>query len=194
MQVSGDDQKGLRFEPDQLEAWWQLITTRVVEPPPPHASDFINAREFSPGEAPEEWDGLNAPTSGAGTLWVDVDLDRADLRSLQQILPRLCPGITEEQITELFWVRLESRLEPNERVCIPAVSVIRSFEGWMVTAWHRERKIRGVESSVDEQWQALGADGARTAGDLAAIFIETASEHCGYRCRVAGNGLQPYTI
>jgi hypothetical protein len=194
MQISGDDRRGLKFEAAQLEAWWQEITTGVVDRPPPHASDFISAREFVPGEAPEEWDGLNAPPSGAGILWVDVDIARADLQSLQQILPRLCPGMGEEEITDLFWVGLEPRLEPDRDVRVPAVSVMRSFEGWLVTCWHRERTIRGVEAAVDERWQELGPADARTAGDLAALFIETASQRCGYSCRVTGNGLQPYTV
>jgi hypothetical protein len=194
MQISGDDRRGLKFEAAQLEAWWQEITTGVVDRPPPHASDFTSAREFVPGEAPEEWDGLNAPPSGAGILWVDVDIARADLQSLQQILPRLCPGMGEEEITDLFWVDLEPRLEDGTGKDAPAVSVIRSFEGWLITAWHRERTIRGVEAAVDERWQELGPVDARTAGDLAALFIETASQHCGYSCRVTGNGLQPYTV
>jgi hypothetical protein len=160
---------------------------------PSHPSDFMVAREFQPGAAPVDWDGLNTRPVGGGVLWVDVDITRADLRTLQQILPRLCPGISEERITDLFMAELEPRVEPDDGSPVPAVSVIRSFEGWMITCWHRERTLRGIEHAVEERWAQLGAEGARSAGDLAALFIEEASNHCGYSCRVAGNGLQPYT-
>jgi hypothetical protein len=152
-------------------------------------------RELVPGEGPADWDGLNTPPPGAGILWVDVDTERAELRSLQQILPRLCPGLSEDRITDLFMVELEARLEDDGRREVPVASVVRSFEGWMVTCWHEAgvsrldadgvSDRRAIHAAVGERWRELGAEQARTAGDLASIFFAEVGRRCGRMLRRA---------
>ena len=145
-------------------------------------SDFTTVKELFPGEAPYDWDGLNAPPLDTGFLWVDVDLQCAPLRSLQLLLSSLCPGIPLEQITDLYISELEPMAGDFPPVT-PDVSVIRSFD-WVVTCWHtgdgREEAYRAVEN----RWRELGPGDAVTAGDLAALLIEELSERRGHTCMV----------
>jgi len=162
------------------------------------AAEFITVRELVPGEAPTDWDGLNTPPPGTGILWIDVDPDRAELRSLEQILTGLCPGLIEEQITDLFMVELEARLEEPGRREVPAASVLRSFEGWMVTCWHEAGVNRvgadvignraEIHAAVERRWRELGAEQARTAGDLASIFLAEVGRRCRRSVPASVNG------
>ena len=179
-----------RWELDCAADWtWPERDSAVAEERRSGAADFLEIRRCLPGEAPTDWDGLNAPPADGGVLWVDIDISRADLRTLQQILPWLCPGISEARITDLFFAELEPQLDPD--VPAAAISTIRSFEGWLITCWHRQRTHRmdagegqatdrrGIHGAVEERWQALGAEGARSAGDLASLFFDEAGRHLG---------------
>ncbi|MGH2957336.1 MAG: hypothetical protein ACRDL6_10115 [Solirubrobacterales bacterium] len=162
------------------------------------AVEFITVRELVPGERPAGWDGLNAPPPGTGILWVDVDTDRAELRSVQQILSRLCPGLSEERVTDLFMVELEAGLEDGGCREVPVASVVRSFEGWLITCWHEAGVSRvgaealsdraAIHAAVEERWRELGAGQARTAGDLASIFFAEVGRRCGRRAAASVNG------
>jgi Mg2+ and Co2+ transporter CorA len=141
-----------------------------------HPSEFIRVMEMVPGEAPREWDGLNAPSTN-GVLWVDIDILNADLRTLLEVLPRLCPGISEERITDLFLVDLAPKVESDDDGQVRAVSAVQvkaketcgtrelhgrskagalsfqlveivSNEHWLVTCWHRERIHCGVDEDA----------------------------------------------
>jgi hypothetical protein len=147
-------------------------------------SDFAIVNEFFPGEAPHEWDGLNTLPLGVGVLWVDVDLSRAPLRSLQLLLSSLCPGIPLERITDFFMVELESRAEELFPAETPDVSVVRSFD-WLVTCWHGDGDHEEAHRAVEERWREIGPAGAMTARDLAAIFLDEISDQRGSICQVA---------
>lgn len=146
-------------------------------------SDFTTVRELFPGEAPYEWDGLNAPPTDVGVLWVDVNLDRAPLRSLELLLSSLCPGIQLERITDLYVTELAPRLEDLFPVT-PDVSIIRSFD-WVLTCWHAEDGREEAYRAVERRWQELGPAGAATAGDLAAILIDELSDRRDRICKIA---------
>jgi hypothetical protein len=145
---------------------------------------FVVVREFVPGVGGIDWDGLNTPPRSSGPLWVDVDLDRAPLHDLQQLLPKLCPGFAVSRITDFFLAELESRADEFVRYATPDVSVVRSFD-WLVTAWHTHAGHSETHREVERRWRELGAAGARTARDLAALFIEEAADHRGVTCQVA---------
>src|SRR5262249_27098591 len=101
-QMRDPGENGTELKPTEVDLAFERLAEAIGALRPPSPSDFIDVRELVPGEAPEAWDGLNVPPSGAGILWVDVDLDRANLKDLHEVLPRLCPGISEEEITDLF--------------------------------------------------------------------------------------------
>lgn len=147
-------------------------------------SDFTTVKELLPGEAPYDWDGLNAPPADAGFLWVDVNLERAPLRSLQILLSSLCSGIQLESITDLYIAELEPLVGELLSPVTPDVSVIRSFD-WVVTCWHRGDGREEAYGAVERRWQELGPGDAVTAGDLAALLIEEVSERRGHTCMVA---------
>jgi hypothetical protein len=147
-------------------------------------SDFVEVREFFPGEAPDEWDGLNIPPPRVGVLWVDVDLSRAPLRGLQLLLSSLCPGIPLERITDFFIAELEPRVEDLFPPVTPDVSVIRSFD-WVVTCWHGDGDHEETHRAVEERWREIGPAGAMTAGDLASIFIDEVTVCRDGTCQVA---------
>jgi hypothetical protein len=146
-------------------------------------SDFTTVKELFPGEAPYDWDGLNAPPVDTGFLWVDVNLDCAPLRSLQLLLSSLCPGIQLERITDLYIAELEPQVEEFPPVT-PDVSVIRAFD-WVVTCWHTGDGREEAYREVERRWQELGPGDAVTAGDLAALIVEEVSERRGHTCMVA---------
>jgi len=162
------------------------------------AVEFITVRELVPGEPPADWDGLNTRPPGPGVLWVDVDTATAELGSLQQILPRLCPGLAEERIVDLFMVELEARLEEGDRQEVPVASVLRSFEGWLITCWHEAGVSRvgadalgdrrAIHAVVEERWRELGAEQASTAGDLASIFFGEVARRCRRSVPASVNG------
>jgi hypothetical protein len=147
-------------------------------------SDFTTVRELLPGEAPYQWDGLNTPPVEVGVLWVDVNLDRAPLRSLQLLLSSLCPGIQLERITDLYVTELEQRFQEPFPPVTPDVSIVRSF-GWVLTCWHAGDGRDQAYRAVERRWQELGPRDAMTAGDLAAILIDELSERRERTCKIA---------
>ena len=166
-----------------------MFDPRHVRPPAAldehrtHPSDFLSVREFVPGQGSADWDGLNTPPPGTGVLWVDVDLDRADLRSLEQLLPRLCPGFPVSRITEFFMVGIEAAFDDLPHRVVPDVSVVRSFD-WLVTAWHHGEGHGETHRIVEQRWEEIGAAGAMTARDLAALFLEEVSDQRGSVCQL----------
>jgi Mg2+ and Co2+ transporter CorA len=172
-------QSGLRVDPP-LEAIDSRNGTVCVSVPnggPHHPSDFIKVTEFIPGQPPRQWDGLNRPRSVSGVLWVDIDVLQADLATLREILPSLCPGIPDERITDLFLVDVMPKVEADDDARVRAVSAVQvearescgatgahkhgragalvfqlvellSNEHWLVTCWHRERIHCGVEEDA----------------------------------------------
>jgi hypothetical protein len=163
---------------------WPEQQEAVTELRPPSPSDFLDVKVLVPGEAPIEWDGLNTPSADAGVIWVDVDLAQGGLRSLQEILPRLCPGFPAERVTDFFMVDLEGRFDDRPAAMTPDVSIVRSFF-WLVTCWHGDATHGGTHRAVEERWRELGPRGASTAGDLASLFIDEITDRRGATCHIA---------
>ena len=172
-------QSGLLVDPplETIDSRNGTVSVSVPNGRPTDPSDFIKVTEFIPGEPPRRWDDLNTPRSDSGVLWVDIDVLQADLATLREILPRLCPGIPDERITDLFLVDVTPKVEADDDGCVRAVSAVRvearescgevgahkhgragalvfqliellSNEHWLVTCWHRERIHCGVEEDA----------------------------------------------
>ena len=180
-----------------------------------HSSDALRVTEFIPGKAPRRLDGLDELPAENAVRWVDVDVLQTDLETLQETLPRLCPGICTERIVDLFERDPVPKVEQDDDGEIRAVSAVSvkaqapehpendegrpragslvfqlveivSNEHWLITCWHRERIYGGIEqdttadlvsahaeieSAVAKRWHDLGAEHARTAGDLGVLLL-----------------------
>ncbi len=144
---------------------------------PADPTEFIRVTELLPGQAAHQWTDLDRVPSPGGLLWIDIDVLKADLASLKAVLPRLCPGLTDERIKDLFLVDVVPKVENDPDAGVRAVSAtlvearetcgtksdhkhgeagalafqlveLVSNEHWLISSWHRERIQCGVEEDA----------------------------------------------
>lgn len=209
---------GVICEPpfDSLEARGGTVCLSVPGVAPATPSELFEATIIEGGSwRKEDSEGL---TCGDGQLlWIDLDVMAGDQRSIERALAGVCQGISPSIVEDLYLIDLTPKIhvyeqegaravsavslapkEPNEdeghgggigSVGVRMVEIVAG-NGWLITAWHRERVLVGTDENladgavpgearaklrkdVEARWRELHTEGETpTPGDLGILILE----------------------